>query len=70
MKDNSINETFNFELSIRKIKDLDMNVSSSLSYDYSYSFDIQKSEYLEERYSKEEIKNRRTHRKKIPNDIR
>lgn len=70
MKDNSINETFSFELSRRKMKDLVINVSSSISHDYSYSFEIQNTEYFDHFYTKEKIESKRSQRKKIPKEIK
>jgi len=69
MKENSINETVSFELSRRKIKDLDKNISSSFSYDYSLSFENQTTEIQCMDYSREQIEQKRSKRLKIPNDL-
>lgn len=70
MKDNSINETFTFELTRNKIKDLDLNVSSSVSYDFSYSFEKQNTEFFSKSYSKDKIENKRSERKKLPKELK
>ncbi len=71
MNDNLIDENFTFDLSSRKMNELDLSMSSSVSHDYSYSFEIKNPEYLCQNYNKNIIENRKKPQKqKVAKEIR
>lgn len=70
MKENSLNESVSFELTIMKIKDLNHNISSSISYDLSISFEKPSHEIFDSKYSLEKITKIRLNRKPIPTEIK
>ena len=70
MKESSINESVNFELTRMKIKDLIHNNSSSISHDLSISFEKPIHEIFDSKYSLEKITKLRLNRKPIPSDIK